>query len=243
MRVNARATEALAQACLRAAPDLVRFLFVSSVAAAGPAQSQYDVVSESREPHPITWYGRSKLAAEEVLLALANQVPVTIVRPAAVFGPRDRDFLAYFRLVMRGLELQVGAADRWVSLIYVRDLISLILLCLEKGAAVGQVYFACGETHTRHEFAQAIAKVLGKRAVSVALPEAFLTPIGLWSRIQGRLTGRPGLLNEQRILDMKVRFWVFSGLKARQELEFKPEHDLHSGIHETADWYREHRWL
>ena len=243
MRINAGATEALARACLQAAPDMARFLFVSSVAAAGPAQSKDDTLSESSPPRPITWYGKSKLAAEKALLAMTDRLPVTIVRPAPVFGPRDRDFLPYFRLLKRGLDLQVGGDDRWVSLIYVCDLISLILLSLESEAAEGQIYYACGPAHTRQEFSQAIARALGKRTVPVALPSALLTPIGLWSRIQARLTGQPGLLNDQRILDIKVRYWLFSGNKARQDLGFAPEHDLDSAVRETVHWYRENRWL
>jgi nucleoside-diphosphate-sugar epimerase len=243
MRVNAKATEALARACLRAAPDISRFLFVSSIAAAGPAQDLDHPVTESDPPHPINWYGKSKLAAEEALLSLRGQLPVTVVRPTAVFGPRDRDFLAYFRLVLRGLEPYVGDGDRWISLIYVRDLVSLMLCCSESNVSVGQVYFGCGETHTRHEFTQAMAQALEKRTRSVHLPLALLTPIGLWSRIEGRITGRPALLNEQRILDMKERYWVFSGRKAQQDLGFTPEHDLQSAIRETADWYRQNRWL
>jgi nucleoside-diphosphate-sugar epimerase len=243
MRINAGATEALARACLQAAPDMARFLFVSSVAAGGPAQSKEEPVSESSPPRPITWYGKSKLAAETALLAMADRLPVTIVRPAPVFGPRDRDFLPYFRLVKRGVQLQVGGGDRWVSLIYVRDLISLIVRSLESEAAEGRVYYACGAAHTRQEFTQAIARALGKRTVSVALPSALLTPIGRWSRFQARLTGQPGLLNEQRMLDIKVRHWLFSGDKARQELGFTPDYSLDSAVRETVRWYRENRWL
>jgi nucleoside-diphosphate-sugar epimerase len=243
MCINAAATEALARACLQAAPGLARFVFVSSVAAGGPAQSKEDPVSESSPARPITWYGKSKLAAETALLAMAGRLPVAIVRPAPVFGPRDRDFLPYFRLVKRGLELQVGGDPRWVSLIYVRDLTALIVRCLESEAAEGQVYYACGAALTRQEFTHAIAHALGKRTVSVALPLTLLTPIGLWSRIQARLTGRPGLLNDQRILDIKVRYWLFLGDKARQELGFAPEYDLDSALRETVRWYRENRWL
>jgi nucleoside-diphosphate-sugar epimerase len=243
LRVNAAGTEALARACLRAAPALSRFLFVSSVAACGPAPSLDRPVSEGCPPRPINWYGKSKLAAEEALMGMTDKLPSTIVRPAPVFGPRDRDFLPYFRLIKRGLALQVGREARWASLMYVRDLVSLLLLALGSEAAAGRVYLACGSNHTRQEFAESIARALGRRAARVSLPLAFLTPIGAWSGLQARLTGRPALLNDQRIIDMKERYWLFSGERACQELGFTPEFDLDSAVEETVRWYQENGWL
>jgi len=127
---------------------LKRFLFVSSVAAAGPSDGPADVVDESRPPRPLTWYGKSKLAAEKALRAVADegdgQLPLTIVRPAAVYGPRDKDFRAYFSPDQAAPERATGAGERHVSLIYVRDLVDLLVRALEQEEAVGQTYFGCG---------------------------------------------------------------------------------------------------
>jgi dihydroflavonol-4-reductase len=244
-RINARGTELLARACLESSSSLERFLFVSSQAAAGPSHAADVFVDESDAPQPITWYGKSKWAAEQSLLAMAGHLPLTIVRPAAVYGPRDRDFFAYFDLVKHGLNLQLGKRERWISLVYVRDLVRLLLLAMESRVAIGQTYFGCGQAHTYAEFSKAIAKALGKRTLPlrVTLPEAVLTPMALWARVQGRLTGHPVLLNDQRILDMRQRYWLCSGEKARQELGFVPEYDLERAIQESAGWYRASGWL
>ena len=243
LRVNTEGTLALAQACLRAAPKLVRFVFVSSVAASGPAASLDRPVRESDPPHPITWYGESKLAAERALLDLQDRLPVTIVRPAPVFGPRDRDILAYFRLVVRGLALQVGREPRWASFIYVADMASLSVLAIESDNAVGRIYHAAGEDHTHREFAEVIARALHRRAVQVAMPKWMLTPIGLWSDFQAHFTGRPGLLNSQKVLDMKERFNLYSGERATVELGFRPQFAFETAVGETARWYRDNGWL
>jgi dihydroflavonol-4-reductase len=242
-RVNTRAVEALAQACLEENQELERFLFVSSQAAAGPSRAAGDFMDESCEPRPITWYGRSKWAAEQALLALADRLPTTIIRPCPVFGPRDRDFFAYFDLVKRGLSLQLGRDERQVSLIYIHDLVDLILLALESDRARRQTYFGCGPALTYAMLSQAIATVLDKRTLQITLPEAILGPISLWSRVQGRIVGRPALLNDQRILDMRQRYWLCSGKKARRELGFEPRYDLETAVQETADWYQENGWL
>jgi len=243
LRVNTGGTVALAQACLEVNPNLRRFLFLSSQAAAGPAPRGGDLLDETCPPHPITWYGQSKWAAEQALWGLADRLPVTIVRPSAVFGPRDRDFFAYFSLVQRGLSLQLGRQERQVSLLYIRDLVDLLLLALENRAAVGQTYFGCGPAHSYADLSAAIAGALGKRPLHLVVPEAVLTPIALWSRVQGRLTGKPALLNDQRVLDMRQRSWLCSGEKARRELGWSPRYNLATAIQETAEWYRQNRWL
>ncbi len=242
-RVNTQGAEALARSAIEANLSLQRFLFVSSQQAAGPSREANDFVDESRVPQPLNWYAKSKWAAEQALLAMNDRFPLTIIRPSAVFGPRDRDFFAYFDLVKHGLQLQLGKNDRWYSVIYVHDLVNLILLALEHPAAVGQTYFGCGRAYSYTELAQAITRALNKRTLRITLPERTLTLIGLGARVQQRITGRPALLNEQRILDMRQPYWLCSGEKARQELGFVARYDLETAVQETADWYRENGWL
>lgn len=247
LRVNTQGTEALARAGLEAVPKLRRFLFVSSVAAAGPSDGPGDVVDETRPPRPVTWYGKSKLAAEQALQAMAGEgydrLPVTIVRPAAVYGPRDKDFYAYFRAIKLHLCLQLGRDERYVSLIHVCDLVDLLLQSLEQEQAVGQTYFGCGPATTYAELAKVIACALDSRSVRINIPLALLGPMATASTVKGRLTGRPGLLNEQRLVDVRQRSWLFSGEKARRELGFEARYDLETGVRETVEWYRREGWL
>ena len=243
MRANTQGTKDLARVCLEVAPDLERFLFVSSMAACGPAQSADDLVDELCRSEPITWYGKSKLAAERALLELNDQLPVTIVRAAAVFGPRDRDFLTYFNLVNRGLDLQLGRKERKASLIYVRDLVRLFMTVLENKEGIGQVYFACGRATSYTELSSSIAQALAKQPWRITLPLTVLAPVAWWSSAQGRLTGKPALLNGQRVLDLQQPFWLCSDEKARRELGFDPKYDLQTALQETADWYLEDGWL
>jgi nucleoside-diphosphate-sugar epimerase len=242
-QVNTEGTKALAQAAIEAAPNLQRFLYVSSQSAAGPSRNADDYVNESRPPQPITWYGRSKWAAEQTLLSMNDELPLTIVRPAPVFGPRDRDFFTYFDLVNRRLQLKLGRDECRISLIFVHDLIDLIILALENEAAVGQTYFGCGEATTYEEFSASISKALGKRSTRITLPVWILTPIALVAQVQEWLTGRPALLNGQRVKDMRQPYWLCSGEKARMELGFEPRTDLEAAVRATADWYRKHGWL
>jgi dihydroflavonol-4-reductase len=243
MQVNSVAAEAIALTCIDANPDLRRFIFVSSQAACGPSEGPDHYLDEYCSSQPITWYGKSKLAAERALRALGERLPLTIVRAAATFGPRNRDFFTYFDLVNRGLRLHLGRGERLYSLIYVHDLVRLLVLALESDAALGQTYFACGPAHSYVELSEAIAQVMGKQPRPIRLPESVLTPISLWSKVQGRVTGRPALLNDQRVLDLRHRYWLCSGEKAQRELSYVPEYSLEVALQESADWYQANGWL
>ena len=243
LRINAGGTEALARAAMETTPDLQRFLYISSQTAAGGAEGPDDFIDESRAPQPLDWYGKSKWAAEQVLHALDGRLPVTILRPTAVFGPRDHDVFAYFDLVNKHLELSLGRDERWVSLIYVLDLVKLMILALESEAAIGQTYFANAWTVTYTEVGRMLARVMDKRTLRVTVPLVALEPIVLVAKVQERLTGKPALLNEQRVLNMRQPYLICSGEKARRELGFAPGYDLEAAMAETAAWYREHGWL
>jgi nucleoside-diphosphate-sugar epimerase len=241
-QVNTKGTEALAEAALEEAPGLRRFLYISSVGAVGPSQGPDDYVDESRTGQPLGWYDKSKWAAEQALLSMKERLPLTIIRPAAVFGPRDRDLFAYFELVKHHLGLAL-AGDRRLSLVYVHDLVALILLALEKQAALGQTYFACNAAHSYKEFSNVVARALDKRIVYIGLPLWVLRVIALGANAQERVTGQPALLNEQRLLNMRQPYWLCSSEKARRELGFAPQYTLETAVRETANWYIEHGWL
>jgi nucleoside-diphosphate-sugar epimerase len=243
MRVNTEGTLALARASLEVDGKLSRFLYVSSQAAAGPSNGPDDLITEEREPAPVTWYGKSKLAAEKGLLEMAQELPLTIIRPVPVFGPREVDFFVYFQLVKYGLSLSLGKGERRINLIHAKELADLIVKAMESPASLGQTYFGTAYSTSYEQLSASIARALEKKTISIRVPIALLTPIGYWSRIQGRITGRPALLNSQRIVDMRQRNWLCSGDKARRELGFAPDVEMDVRVKETAGWYMENNWL
>ncbi len=242
-RANTHGTILLARSCLEVNGTLRRFLYVSSQTATGPSLAEDDHLDESSTPHPLTWYAKSKREAERALATLADRLPVTVIRPAAVFGPRDRDFLTYFSLVKRGLKLKLGRIERRISFIYVSDLVDLMLLALESPEAEGETYCGCGGDSSYAEFSDIIARALDKRALRVTLPEAVLTPMTLWSRVQARITGQVPLLNDQRLQDLRQPYWLCSGEKARRELGWAAQHDLEEAVKQTAAWYLREGWI
>src|SRR5256885_15605303 len=101
-QVNAEGTRSLVEAILAARPRPRRLVYLSSLAAAGPARGGHPV-GPSDAPRPITAYGRSKLVGEQCCLAVGEKGAVVILRAPAVYGPRDRDLFLGFRVAARGI--------------------------------------------------------------------------------------------------------------------------------------------
>jgi nucleoside-diphosphate-sugar epimerase len=227
-RANARCTAQLAAAC----PDRTRFVYVSSQAAAGPARSLDRPVVESDEPRPVEAYGRSKLEAERAVLAEASRLRVAIVRPGAVYGARDRDFLRIFRLLQRGLGVYPGIRDAWVSLIHVDDLVEGIL----RLPAEGGFFLANPEPVKWRDVYALIAGVVDRTPyLELDLPFWVLRPTA------GLVSSQ--LLNRHRIALSRPRYWVCSSEHASRTFGFHPRVALADGFRDTAAAYRKAGWL
>src|SRR5581483_5053988 len=119
-QVNAEGTRNLVKALRAAQPRPKRLIYVSSLAAAGPAMDGVPVRVRDA-PRPITAYGRSKLMGEEVCLAAASEMEVVILRPPAVYGPGDRDLFRCFKMAAYGILPVPTGPTRWIQFIHVHD--------------------------------------------------------------------------------------------------------------------------
>lgn len=242
-RINAQGTENLLRACREAAPRLRRFLFVSSLAAAGPSLDGQPR-RESDPARPVSHYGKSKLAAEKAVAGFAEAFPVSICRPPVVYGPGDRDVYNYFKQVQMGLALQLGRSDPQLSIVHVQDLVDGLLAVAFSDRAVGQTYFlANAEGYRWSEIGAIIARALDKQPLHLVVPE-FVAPVvaGISEGI-ARIQRKPALLGFDKIREMREKFWICSAGKAKRELAWQAKIDLSKGIAQTVEWYRAEGWL
>jgi len=239
MRVNRDGTAHLLRACRAEAPGLKRFVLVSSLAAAGPSGSEPR--RETDAPAPLTWYGASKLAAEQAVLA--SGLPALILRPPVVFGPRDRDLLSYFRIARSGLLPVPGRGTRRYSLVYAPDLADGILRAAGSPCPSGAIFHLTGAELTWAELGLRIAAALGRPARVLHLPEGVLRLCGQGAGLWARLRGRPGIFSPQKVLEMLAPGWVASPDLAAQELGWVAPTALDPALAATVAWYRAHDWL
>ena len=241
-RVNADGVGNVARACLNE-PGIKKLVYCSSLAAVGP-QTDDNPVDESTPPHPISVYGRSKLAGEEQLRKMCgDNVPWAIVRPTGVYGSRDKDIFIYFKVISKGFKILVSGGDRKVSLIHVRDLAQLSFLAATKSEP-GEIFMASdGNAYTWEELSDHIESALHVRARKIKIPMPLTAVLAEGMEILGRIQKKPMTLNREKIRELKARGWVVSIDKAKQSLGFKVEYPIEKGIKEAADWYREKGWI
>jgi nucleoside-diphosphate-sugar epimerase len=241
MAANHEGTRMLLAACGETG-QRVRFVFCSSQAAAGPGKpNRPRVVTDA--PAPVSDYGRSKLAAEEEVLAYSGQLEITILRPGAVYGPRDEDTLPYFKMASRGLLVAPGLRERLVQLVHVRDVAQAMLKALRRADSVGRTYFvAHPEVVSWRRMAAALTQALGGRTVTLRLPSALVGAAGAISELLGG-GRRAGQLDRRRARDMAERAWTCDVGRAIDELDWSPTFDIEEGFRDSAEWYRKEGWL
>lgn len=223
---------------------LRRFVLVSSQAAAGPSREDGTPVTEQDPPSPVSLYGKSKLEAERACLALQERLPVTIVRPPTVFGPRDVDVLGIFRSAKYRIAAHIAGPDRLVSIIYVEDLVQGILAAAFSPAAQGETYYIANPVPVVwREFSLHAARVMGYGAVSVPVPLFVMRLAARAGDLFGGITGNAQLFRTEKLAEMKQIAWVCSAAKAERDLGWRPRTSLADALAKTARWYKDHGWL
>ncbi|MEZ4268380.1 MAG: NAD-dependent epimerase/dehydratase family protein [Myxococcota bacterium] len=244
LEVNSRCTGILGHAAARACPDLTRFVYVSSIAAAGPGPADLRPMREQDPAHPVSVYGRSKRLGEEQLFPLADRIPLTILRPPVVYGPRDREMLKVFRMVKARLMLVRGRGAARVSLIYVEDLARAISLSLSTPHPSGSVFFVeDGQAWSWPDLGRAIGEGFGKTPRTVRVPDWTLAVAARATVAYGRLTRRAVFFTPDKLVEMRQSNWACSSNSIRETLGWRPQTRLPDGARRTADWYREAGWL
>lgn len=244
-RVNATGTQNLLEAVEAARNDTMRFVLVSSLAAIGPSEDSRHVIDETSIPHPVTFYGRSKLLGEKLAMRFRDRVPVTIVRPPAVYGPRDTGILEFFKWMAKGYSLQFGAQEKCFSMIHGRDLARGIVESAMHESTVGEAFFLTDpEPYSMSWTMQLLRHTLKPSKDKVMNPPVWLAKA--FARVNDIIqfiTRKPMLPNSDKMRELLPPYWVCSGAKAKEVFGFEPEIKFEDGLKETADWYIKEGWI
>lgn len=240
--VHVRSTQLLAEHAARI-EGFRRFVHVSTVGVHGhidepPADEEYRFA-------PGDPYQRSKAEAELWLRDFASErnLPYTVIRPAAIYGPGDKRLLKVFKMAKRGIFPILGFGKCLYHLIHVDDLTNVILLSAVHPEAVGRV-FICGDekSTTLMDMGKIAARTCGKAARFVRIPawpffvagavcEAICLPLGLNPPIYRR---RVAFFTKDRAFDTS---------KLRTLLGYHMRHSMEEGLSETGNWYLKQGWL
>ncbi|MEO0093570.1 MAG: NAD-dependent epimerase/dehydratase family protein [candidate division WOR-3 bacterium] len=236
-KVNSQGTANLLAVCCEINSNLKRFVYFSSLAAAGPARNSQPK-DETCECQPKSIYGLTKWKAEQLVLESSQQLPTVILRLPVVYGPRDRDGLFYFKLLKKRLRPVFGKA---FSVIFIKDLVRAVKLCLEKPIKSGEIFFVSdGNCYSFDEIAKIAEELLGIRTLRFRVPEPILTLLAL---LLAKFLPNASIINPDKIKELTQPRWTCNIDKIKNELGFCPQFSLAEGLQLTVGWYKAQRWL
>jgi nucleoside-diphosphate-sugar epimerase len=182
---------------------------------------------------------------ERRLEALGRETPMTIIRPSAVYGPRERDVFTFFKAVSKGICPIVGTTDGPVlSLVHVDDVVRGMADAAESPATQGETYFLGSETfYSWSDVKQAATSALNRWALTIAVPPFLIGPVGTAVEFAGKVTGSYPPLNREKAREIRHACKMCSIEKAKRDFDYEQRVSLDDGIKETIGWYKKMGWL
>lgn len=237
-RAHVLITKYLIQAMKR--NKIAKLLFISSQAAGGPGSSGR-IVNELETGKPVSFYGLSKKMAEDIVKNSGLQY--TILRPCSIYGPYDFEILKFIRLLNRGVYPLIGNKKKYVSLIYVRDLVRLMQKIVCTSIFKQKIYYVSdGVCYQFDDIVRAIARILNKSYyVKINVPESFAFILGLLNDLF--LPEKKRLIGFDKVREMSKEYWLCQNSIIHKEIDWQPEFSLNVGMEETIKWYKDSGYL
>jgi dihydroflavonol-4-reductase len=210
-RVNFHGTKNVLEATLQRNYQLKRFVYVSSQAAAGPSLDGRPITEEIT-CQPITSYGKSKWAAEEYLQAYSSKVPLTILRPSFIYGPRNLETKLLYELIRWGIVPTIRHHDPYVNVIHVRDVVQAIILAAEHKQACGQLYFITSpERYTWREIIEQSLRIRNKKGRIFPIPWTGVKLAASMVKSYRKLRRQPFNLIDEKVEELRQKHWICNG--------------------------------
>ena len=194
-------TRNLAIAALEAEINLEKFVFVSSLAALGPLSDLSAKIQDDTIPRPVTNYGASKLLAELYLSELTD-LPLIIIRPTAVYGPREKDLFILFNSINKGLEPHIGSFKQQLSFVYVKDLVRVIVKALTVPVRHKAYNISDGGLYDRYALATFTKKALNRKTFKFHLPVALVAMLAALMDLFYAKSKNTPALNKEKMAEL-----------------------------------------
>lgn len=241
-QANVDSTVNLLESCARSNPGIKKFVFVSSIAAAGPAKDKIPV-KESDDCRPVSFYGESKWMAEQAAARFFKDLPIVIIRPTHVLGIGQQELNFVLTLAKKRIFPRLGNGDKQISLCFVQDLVRALIMAAEHKKVKSQVYFVANrEAYAWQEILNFIKKELGLSWV-INIPFPVLVSLAGILEMIARIRDVSPPVTRDDILSTRRYYWLHDVGKIKKEIGFSPEVNLETGLKEIVRWYRDARLL
>lgn len=239
---NAVFTKNLGLAISSSNVPIEKFVFVSSLAALGPLKVLKEQIQDDSEPNPVTFYGASKLLAEQYLKEIPG-LPLIIIRPTAVYGPRERDLYILFKSINKGVEPHIGNFYQQLSFVYVTDLAQIIIEALWSPVSQKSYNVSDGEIYNRYALAEGVKKALDRKTIRFHLPIGVVNTLASAMDLFYAKSIITPVLNKEKMNELTAINWTCSIRNIKKDLNYNPQFNLEEGIVETVKWYKNNNWL
>ena len=237
---NATGTANVVRATLARAPQ-AHVVLVSSQAAAGPSRDGTPVKAAA-PGRPVSAYGRSKLEGEDEVRA-AKRLVHTILRPSAVYGPRETAIRDLFVGASRGVvPVLAGGAPR-IQLVYALDLAAAVMGALRRGGRNETFFVAHPEALSYREIAETLATLPAKRPMLVPVPAGVIRLAGFLAGTVSWLGSGPPVFNSEKADEMLQPAWLCDVSGAQAALGEPFITDFATGARRTWEWYLAAGWI
>jgi nucleoside-diphosphate-sugar epimerase len=237
---NAAGTRHLLDATLQAAPG-AHFVLISSQAAAGPSQDGLPVSPEARG-RPVSSYGWSKLEGEDELRA-RPEIAFTILRPSAVYGPRETAIRDLFVATARGVTPVLAGGALRVQLVYVGDVARAVLGAAARGGRRETFFLAHPEVLDYRSIAVVLSSLRTPPARLVAVPAAVIRAAGLATSLVSRFSKGPPVFNSEKASELLHSAWLCDVSSTQEALGSPLVTPFAAGARTTWTWYQDAGWL
>ncbi len=232
-----------------AAADVERFLYISSISAYGHPDGKGLVLDESAplgvKLHKWSYYSRAKVEAEKLAWAAHQRgdLPVTVVKPSWLYGPRDRASMPrILRALRKGKGKLIGDGSNRLNLTYAGNEAEGCILAATAPSAVGESYNLSSDGEiTQAEYFNKIAECIGAKPVTKKVPYGIVFRAAFLMELFGHMFGRkkPPLVTRYSVW-LIGRQCFFSSDKARRDLGWQPRVGYEEGIAKSVQWCVDH---
>jgi len=243
--VNVEGTRNILEALVQAGNPHARFIYFSSQAALGPAPTPKPLTEESK-PCPVSAYGQSKFQAEQIVHEYNEQLHCVILRPSVVYGPGDRESLAFFKMAKFHINPRIGFKPKYIDIIHVEDLVQIVLSVLKKDIKSGEIFNINDGQNSGYSVNAVVnhaAEALKTWTVPVYIPLLILKTSALFNGALSKISGHSAMFNSDKYREIAAQYWLFSSEKAGATLGYTPKYNIENGFSMTASWYKEQKWL
>jgi nucleoside-diphosphate-sugar epimerase len=244
-RVTIDGTRNLLDAAVKSGVE--RFLHISSISVFG-YYTEPATIDETWDTgygfYKWAHYSRSKWITEKMALDYHKEgkVPVTVIRPAWIYGPRDRASIArMYNMVKAGKAKILGKGDNRLNMVYAGNVADASITAANLPEAAGEVFNCSNDGPiTQREFFDRFADAVGAQRVTRHVPYGVAYRAGHFLEILGHLFNwkKPPFITRYAVWLMGRRSY-FSAEKARQMLNWQPTVTYDEGIPKTVRWYQE----